>query len=117
MTLTDQEFQIMKIVWECREATVRDVYEEMRTRRRVAYTTVMTMMNILERKNRLSRRRDGSAFIYAPVRSRDEVVIEMVQEFVDRVFDGSISSLLEVVNTMPRPRLKSVASPRSRHLR
>ena len=111
MTLTDQEFQIMKIIWKFREATVRDVCEERRTKRRVAYTTVMTMMNILERKDRLSRRRDGRVFIYAPVRSRDEVVIEMVQEFVDRVFDGSISSLLEVVKTMPSPRLKARRQP------
>jgi BlaI family penicillinase repressor len=110
-TLTDQEFQIMTIVWKCREATVRDVYEEMRTRRRVAYTTVMTMMNILKRKDRLRRRRNGRAFVYTPVHSKEQVVIEMLQEFVDRIFDGSVSSLLEVVKTMPSPRLKIRRQP------
>ena len=42
--LTEQELEIMKIVWRKDSATVRDVYEEMLTRRKIAYTTVMTMM-------------------------------------------------------------------------
>jgi len=97
MTLTDQEFQIMRVVWRRRKATVREVYEEMRTRRQIAYTTVMTMMNILERKRHLRKRQVGRAFIYRPVHSEDEAVNEMLREFVDRVFDGSISSLLHLV--------------------
>jgi len=45
-TLTEQELEIMKVVWELQTATVRDVYEELLKRRKIAYTTVMTMMNI-----------------------------------------------------------------------
>jgi predicted transcriptional regulator len=52
-TLTEQELEIMKIIWERGRATVRDVYETLLERRRVAYTTVMTMMNILEQKGHL----------------------------------------------------------------
>ena len=47
--LTDQELEIMKIVWVHGSATVRAVYEELLRRRKIAYTTVMTMMGILER--------------------------------------------------------------------
>jgi BlaI family transcriptional regulator, penicillinase repressor len=95
MTLTDQEFQIRRIVWRRRKATVREVYEEMRTR--IAYATVMTMMNIRERKSHLRKRRVGRAFIYTPIYSEDKAVKEMLREFVDRVFDGSISSLLLLI--------------------
>ena len=50
----------MKVVWELQTATVRDVYEELLKRRKIAYTTVMTMMNILEEKKYLLARYDGS---------------------------------------------------------
>ena len=49
-TLTELELEIMKIVWERDQSTVRDVYEALLERRKVAYTTVMTMMKILEQK-------------------------------------------------------------------
>ena len=49
-TLTPQELTIMKIVWRLKHATVRDVYQALQDKRPVAYTTVMTMMKILEEK-------------------------------------------------------------------
>jgi len=55
-TLTEQELEIMKIVWGLGRGTVRDVYEALRERRKIAYTTVMTMMNILEEKGYLRKR-------------------------------------------------------------
>jgi predicted transcriptional regulator len=58
-TLTEQELEIMKIVWDRGSATVRDVYETLLERRRVAYTSVMTMMNILEQKGHLKRAGDA----------------------------------------------------------
>jgi predicted transcriptional regulator len=93
-TLTPQELEIMKLVWARKSATVRDVYEEMRRRRRVAYTTVMTMMNVLERKGHLKKRAEGRSFLYQPTRPKREVVGAMVREFLDRVFGGSAEPLL-----------------------
>ena len=49
-TLTGQELEIMKVIWKLGTPTVRQVYETLLERRKVAYTTVMTMMNILERR-------------------------------------------------------------------
>lgn len=83
----------MRVVWQQGDTTVRDVYEEMRKRRRIAYTTVMTMMNVLERKGRLKKRKASRAFNYAPVGSRDQVLQEMLIEFIDRVFEGSVPAL------------------------
>ncbi len=93
-TLAPQELEIMKVVWARRSATVRDVYEELRARRRIAYTTVMTMMNILERKGHLKKRAEGRSFVYQPARPKRQVVGAMVREFLDRVFGGSAEPLL-----------------------
>src|SRR6059036_3590199 len=94
VTLTPQELEIMKVVWARRSATVRDVYEELRARRRIAYTTVMTMMNILERKGHLRKRAEGRSFVYQPARPKRQVVRAMVREFLDRVFGGATEPLL-----------------------
>lgn len=93
-TLTDQELELMKIVWELGEPTVREVYETLRKRRQVAYTTVMTMMNVLADKGRLRKRKDGKAYVYRPAEPRKKVVGSMVKDFVGRVFDGSAKPLL-----------------------
>ena len=84
----------MKVVWQRGTATVRDVYETLRARRRIAYTTVMTMMNVLERKGHLRKRAEGRSFLYQPARPRAQVVKAMVREFLDRVFAGSAAPLL-----------------------
>jgi predicted transcriptional regulator len=92
--LTDQELEIMKVVWQRNKATVRDVYEELLKRRKIAYTTVMTMMGILEQKGRLVKTANDRAYVYSPAQPRGEVVGSMVHEFVKRVFDGSAKPLL-----------------------
>jgi predicted transcriptional regulator len=93
-TLTGQELEIMKIVWPLGGATVRDIYERLRDRRTIAYTTVQTMMNILEAKGHLKKTPGDKAQVYVPARPRQAVVKSMVREFVDRVFDGSARPLL-----------------------
>ena len=89
-----RELAIMKIVWRLQEASVREVYETLRKRRPVAYTTVMTMMSTLEGKGYLKKRADGRAFRYRPARPEGHVITSLVREFVDRVFDGTSRPLL-----------------------
>ncbi len=93
-TLTPQELEIMKAVWARGQATVRDVYEDLLAGRKVAYTTVMTMMNVLERKGHLRKRAQGRSFLYRPTRPQSQVVGTMVRDFVKRVFGGSAQPLL-----------------------
>jgi BlaI family transcriptional regulator, penicillinase repressor len=93
-TLTEQELEIMKVVWEKKTATVREVYEALRERKAVAYTTVSTMMNILETKGHLVKQAEGRAYVYEPSQARTQVISGMVQDFVDRVFDGAAQGLL-----------------------
>ncbi|MBL8176330.1 MAG: BlaI/MecI/CopY family transcriptional regulator [Bryobacterales bacterium] len=93
-TLTEQELEIMKIVWSREEATVRDVYETLLERRKVAYTTVMTMMKILEQKGHLKKRADDKAYVYRPAKPKAAVIKNMVRDFVERVFNGSAEPLV-----------------------
>jgi BlaI family penicillinase repressor len=93
-TLTEQELEIMKVVWGFDSATVRQVYETLLKTRPVAYTTVLTMMKILEEKKYLKKVIVGRAFVYRPAQPKGKVIGGMVREFVNRVFDGSASPLL-----------------------
>ena len=93
-TLTPQELEIMKLVWARESSTVRDVYEALLERRRIAYTTVMTMMKILETKGYLKKRRQNRAFVYRPAHPKNQVIGGMIREFIDRVFNGSAEPLL-----------------------
>jgi predicted transcriptional regulator len=93
-TLTGQELEIMKVVWERDATTVRDVYEALLERRKVAYTTVMTMMKILEQKKYLKKSQVERAYVYRPAQPKGQVIGAMVKEFVNRVFNGSAEPLL-----------------------
>lgn len=84
----------MKIIWEREKATVRDVYEDLLKRRKVAYTTVMTMMKILEQKKYLVKMAGERAHVYRPSRPQRQVVGAMVKDFINRVFNGSAEPLL-----------------------
>ena len=93
-TLTGQELEIMKIIWERERATVRDVYEALLEHRKVAYTTVMTMMKILEQKGFLKKSQEDRAYVYKPSQPKGKVIGAMVREFINRVFNGSAEPLL-----------------------
>jgi BlaI family penicillinase repressor len=93
-TLTGQELEIMKVVWERDSVTVRDVYEALLQHRKVAYTTVMTMLKILEQKKYLKKKLLDRAYVYRPAQPKGQVIGAMVKEFVNRVFNGSAEPLL-----------------------
>jgi BlaI family penicillinase repressor len=93
-TLTELELEIMKIVWDHDTVTVRDVYETLLKRRKVAYTTVMTMMKILEQKKYLKKNQVDRAYVYRPAQPRRQVIGAIVRDFVNRVFNGSAEPLL-----------------------
>ena len=84
----------MKIIWERERVTVRDVYESLLEHRKVAYTTVLTMMKILEQKGFLKKSQEDRAYVYRPAQAKTKVIGAMVREFVNRVFNGSAEPLL-----------------------
>jgi len=84
----------MKVVWRKDETTVRDVYETLRESRPIAYTTVMTMMRILQEKGYLTKATNDRAHVYRPAKPSQQVIGGMVRDFLDRVFDGASDALL-----------------------
>ena len=84
----------MKVVWRLGHATVREVYEALRSERRVAYTTVLTVMNILESKGYLRKEPEKRTNRYHPTMTQPQVLRALVRDFVDRVFDGAAAPLL-----------------------
>ena len=93
----------MKIVWERDRSTVRDVYEALLERRKVAYTTVMTMMKILEQKKYLKKILADRAYVYRPAQPKGQVIGDMVRDFVNRVFNGSAEPLAGAPGPGARP--------------
>ena len=91
---TDLELELLKVVWARGQATVREVFQDLSKQRKIAYTTVLTMMGILEHKGHLEKTAGERAYIYRPTRPKDQVVEGMVEEFVNRVFSGSAKPLL-----------------------
>ena len=93
-TLSGPQLDIMKVVWRLGEATVRDVYEDLRTQRTIAYTTVMTTMKTMEARGHLKKRTEGRAFVYSAVTPEGKMLKRIVGDFIDRVFNGSAEPLL-----------------------
>jgi BlaI family penicillinase repressor len=91
---TDQELEILKVIWEIGPSTVREVHQELLKHRKIAYTTVLTMMGILERKGHLKKTAGERAYLYRSAKPQSQVTAGMVKEFVNRVFNGSTKPLL-----------------------
>ena len=94
--VTDRELEILKILWERGKASVREVQEDLnKSAGPVAYSTVQTLLNIMEDKKGLVRHTvEGRTFIYLPKKSSDRTIKELTKRFVDRVFDGAIDRMM-----------------------
>src|SRR5580658_2529287 len=87
------ELECLKALWGLGEGTVRDVREILVGNRNLAYTTVMTVLDRLEKRGGVSRRKQGRSFVYVPKLSREELRRFAVKELVDRFFEGSEEAL------------------------
>ena len=95
--LTRQELQIMKVVWEKGAATVKEVCDAMSQRKVTAYTTILTLMGILEEKGALVHTRSGRAYVYSPLLSRQQATRNQVRDVLTRFFDGDPEKMIENV--------------------
>lgn len=95
--LTKLELRIMQVIWKYGGSTVGTVQEKLKPA--LAYTTVQTMLNILERKGKLHRNLQGRAYVYSATVTEAKALGQGVRDLVDRMFGGSsedlVMSLLE----------------------
>lgn len=87
------ELECLKALWEIGEANVRAVQQQMEPRKRLAYTTVMTLLERLAKKGGVARRKVGRAFFYTATVEREAMRRKAVQELADSLFDGSMDLL------------------------
>lgn len=91
---TPGELEVLKVLWNRGPSTVRDVMGVLNRRRKRAYTSVMSLLNVMTDKGLLHRRPHGRAFLYEAAVDEDETRGDMLRDILGRVFEGSASSLV-----------------------
>jgi predicted transcriptional regulator len=88
------QLAIMQALWRRGRATVADVQQELQPDRKLAYTTIATMLSKMERKGLVVHDRDGRTFVYRPLVERDQVQGSMLVDLVERLFAGDVTALV-----------------------
>ena len=92
--LTEVELELMTALWQAGHATVREVMERLPKGRKLAYTSVSTILRILEKKKLVRARKEGKAHIYTPAVSKSDYESRSLRHLVDKVFDGTPSAMV-----------------------
>ncbi|MEH6459965.1 BlaI/MecI/CopY family transcriptional regulator [Chitinimonas sp. JJ19] len=87
--LTDAERELLEVLWRKKQASVREVTDEIAKKKSVAYTTVLTMFKVLEKKGLVTYHQEGRAFIYTPTISRGEARKSALERLLKQFFNGS----------------------------
>jgi len=93
-SLTPLELQIMQVLWREGAGDVQHVQNNLPSGTILAYTTVQTMLNVLQRKGKVRRKLKGRAYEYRPVLSEEKAVQHAVRDLVKRLFGGSSEELV-----------------------
>lgn len=91
---TKTELAILNIMWQISPATVRQIHEELIKNGKTSYTTTLKMLQVMHQKGLVSRNSDQKAHIYQPSLSKKETQKQMLDDLKNRLFGGSISSLV-----------------------
>ncbi|MCM0605247.1 MAG: BlaI/MecI/CopY family transcriptional regulator [Xanthomonadaceae bacterium] len=93
--LTEVELELMNSIWKIKEGSVADVIETLPSDRQLAYTSVSTILRILEQKGVLKSRKEGRGHTYIPLLSKSDYEAKTVQHVVNKVFDGTPTALVK----------------------
>jgi predicted transcriptional regulator len=111
--LGDLETDIMEVMWATRKATVRQVHQRLKTRREIAYTTVMTVMGRLADKGLLAKRRDGNAFVYRATVSLEmftqSTIKRIINELLSDFATPAISQFIDAVDSEQPEKIEELA--------
>jgi len=97
---TDRELEALKVLWERGQATVREIVDAMNAQAKksgdaqVAYTTVLSLLQVMEQKRLVEHRRDGKAYIYVPIVEQKSTFRHLAGSFLEKVFDGAVAEYL-----------------------
>jgi len=102
-TPTEAELEVLKVLWGRGPSTGREVLDVLNAQRKRAYTSVMSVLNIMADKGQVTRKPQGRAFIYSAKRPREKTLGKMVSSLLGRAFEGSASSLVSQVLDQSKP--------------
>ena len=91
---TPAELEVLQVLWDRGPSTVRDVMGTLNQARPRAYTSVMSLMNVMADKGLCRRKPKGRAFLYVPCSQREKTLGGMIRDLVSRAFSGSASALV-----------------------
>jgi len=92
--LTPVELEIMEILWKLREGTVHEVLEGLPAKRKLAYTSVSTMLRILQQKKSVGIKKSGRQHIYFPLLNKENYAKQSLNKIVQNVFAGDSAQLV-----------------------
>ena len=101
-TPTERELEILKILWNRGEATVREVYDQMSRDSPVVQNTVQSFLRTMEEKGLVRHRVDGRTFIYAPTVERHRTAQGLVSRLLQRAFDGAVDQFVQSLLSLRR---------------
>jgi BlaI family penicillinase repressor len=93
--LGELELEVMKILWERGRSSVLQVSEKLSKQKGYARTTILTIIQRLHKKGFLKRKKEDGVYRYEPTQKRQQVMGRLLSQFIDRVFDGSSTSLVQ----------------------
>ena len=91
---TELELEILKVLWSAGPSPVRGVRDGLAVSRKLAYTSVMTIMNIMVDKGYLARVKQGPSYVYRPRVGQRATTRRMLKDLMDRAFDGSAAAVM-----------------------
>ena len=112
ITPTEVEMEILQVLWDRESATVREVVDCLNQDRPRAYTSILSMMNIMFEKGLLSRTMHGRAHVYKAKHSRDKTLGGVIKELLGRTFQGSTTTLITQVLEQSNPSADELAEIR-----
>ena len=87
------EMEVMEVLWQKGEVTVRDVFEDLNLRRKLAYKTVATLLGRLRARGYVEAEERNFAYVFRPLIGRDQVVLRKVDDLVNKVLGGDMTPL------------------------
>lgn len=95
--LPPSEFEVMRVIWSKGNATVRDVHDELSKDRRLAYTSVASLLNRLREKGYVEVEEHDAAYVYRARIPQDQVVLKKVDDLVNRILGGNLAPLASYI--------------------